>query len=568
MHQRRSQSDTKSTGSISGSLSSMPTTSNPSSKTNTGRVSIYTMRERVIQNKMTRMIGKLAPNTETEVTSRLHQEVPAIRLDGHLTYCVYITAQNLVHLTAIYILLYHAVFWLDSNVTGRQKPISSRLIDQTKFEQTHVIITANYFHLHTGLSINIDLIDTYVYISLIGVSLVELISTFLWTFRKKLPCLIVRHTKLRHRVSRILVGMICLPYISFIYWLGYHTFVTHHLKTSFSSFILAHFILLTLFDKPNLFRKRPDNPPDQSTPNRKHHRNSTSSSSTSSAPTPALGRPSFRSSTSTQPRRITPVINTSPSVVHPWSRWSSVTEIKLEIHECSTFYAQARQEADDLWPLVRRRIILTFYRTVTSFILFDCIPILTLNPHIRSIESQPLKFLIFILTLSTFISHSAFLFPVKLQTTLQRIATHLGQWRAQANVRAETINEWSSECDSYTRGSVVKLSSTSQHFIAIQHLSNAAHPQSNAHAMLYRLFSDPTYFLTTQLVLCLVLSVFQVVWLFLGKSWEKIIISWFIIFCSSYPIFKITRDRFIMDYVEEHEYVQTTTTTSRQKKSS
>ena len=379
MHQRRSQTDTKSTGSISGSLSSMPTTNNPSSKTNTGRVSIYTMRERVIQNKMTRMIGKLAPNTETEVTSRLHQEVPAIRLDGHLTYCVYITAQNLIHLTAIYILLYNAVFWLDPNVLGREKPVSSRLIDQTKFEQTHVIITSDYFHIHSGLSINIDLIDMYVYISLIGVSLVELISTFLWTLRKKLPYLIVRHTKLRQRASRILVAMISFPYLAFIYWLGYHTFVTHRLKTPISSFIFVHFILLILFDKPNLFRKRPDNLPDQPIPNRKHHRNSTSSSSTSSAPTPAFGRPSFRSSTSTQPRKIAPVINTSPSIVNPWSRWSSITEIKLEIHECSTFYGQARQEADDLWPLVRRRMILNFYRTLTSVILFDCIPILTMS---------------------------------------------------------------------------------------------------------------------------------------------------------------------------------------------
>ena len=64
---------------------------------------------------MTKIMSKLAPDTETEVTSRLHQEIPAIKLDGHLIYSLYHTVQNLIHLNCIYILLYHAVFWLDSN---------------------------------------------------------------------------------------------------------------------------------------------------------------------------------------------------------------------------------------------------------------------------------------------------------------------------------------------------------------------------------------------------------------------------------------------------------------------
>ncbi|UJR20751.1 hypothetical protein I4U23_023869 [Adineta vaga] len=568
MYQRRSQGDSKSTGSISGSLSAMPTSTNTSSTTNTGRVSIYSMRERVILNKMTRMMGKLAPNTETEVASRLHQEIPAIRLDGHLTYCLYITLQNILHLSTIYLLLYHTIFWLDPNGLGQDMPLTSRILEQTKYEQTHFIILPHSFYTNSGISINTDLINQYIYISLLGVSLVELISAFLWTLRKKLPILIQRNHKLKQRLSRLLVGMICLVYLSFITWLGFHTFSTQKLTLSFSSFIFGHLILLTLLDKPNLFHKSPDHSFEQSTTNRKQHRNSTSSSSTSSVATTVLGRPSYRSSASAQSRKISPIV-TSSSTNIPWSRWSSITEVKVEIHECSTFYGQARQEADDLWPLVVRRIILNLYRTITSFILFDFIPIATINHHVRSIENQPLKLIIFIFTLSTFITHSTFLFPVKLQTTLQRIATHLGQWRVQKDIRTETINEWSSECNSYTRGSVVKLSPTNRYFIAIQHLSNAAHPQSNAHAILYRLFSDPTYVLTIQFVLCLILSLFQIIWLIRGQTWEQILISWFIIFYSSYPIFKITRDRIIMDFVEDHEYVQTTiSTTSRQKKSS
>lgn len=168
--------------------------------------------------------------------------------------------------------------------------------------------------------------------------------------------------------------------------------------------------------------------------------------------------------------------------------------------------------------------------------------------------------------MSTFVTHSSFLFPVKLQTTLHRIATHLGQWKQQSSIRTETINEWSSECNSYTRGSAVKLSSNNRYYIAIQHLNNAANPQSKSHSMLYRIFGDPTYFLTIQFFLCIIIVIFHIIWIVRGRYWEQILIGYLIIFHSSYPIFKILRDRIIMDLVEEHEYFQTSTI-SKQKKS-
>ncbi len=178
-----------------------------------------------------------------------------------------------------------------------------------------------------------------------------------------------------------------------------------------------------------------------------------------------------------------------------------------------------------------------------------------LGPHVRSTDTQPLKLLIFIFTLSTFVTHSAFLFPVKLQTTLHRIATHLGQWRQQSNIRTDTINEWSSECNAYTHGSVVKLSSNNdKYFIATQHLSNAAHPQSISHAILYRLFSDARYLLTIQFIICMILIVCQLVWIIQGKYWHEILISTLIILNSSYTIFKIIRDRLIFDMIDDNEY--------------
>ncbi|CAF1404140.1 unnamed protein product [Adineta steineri] len=570
MHQRRSQGDSKSTSSTSGSLSSMSTTNNASSTSTTGRVSIYSMREKVILNKMTKMMGKLAPNTETEVTSRLHQEIPAIRLDGHLTYCLYSTLQNILHLSAIYIVLYHTVFWLDSNNFNKEILTSSRILEQTKYEHTHFITLTNRYYARTGTSVNIDLIDKYIYVGLLGISLVELISAFLWTFKKKLPVLVPRNQKLRQRTSRLLSVMIVFVYFGFIAWLILHTFITHQLSKTFFSLIFGHLIILTLLDKPNLFQNSSDNSSKQSTVSRKQNRNSTSSSSTSSIATSVVGRPSsYRSSTNTQPRKVNPIVTTSSSssTEIPSSRWSSITEQKIGVHECSTFYEQARQEANDLWSLFNRRIILNLYRTLTSFILFDFIPIKMMGNNVRSTDNQPLKLLILIFTLSTFITHSAFLFPVKLQTALHRIATHLGQWRSQSSIRTDTIHEWSSECNSYTRGSVVKLSSNNRYFVATEHLSNAAHPQSKAHAIIYRFFGDATYFINIQIVFCIILTILQFIWIIRSKYWEQILISWLITFYSSYPIFKITRDRIILNLVEYQDDVQTTTTL-KQKRSS
>lgn len=190
-----------------------------------------------------------------------------------------------------------------------------------------------------------------------------------------------------------------------------------------------------------------------------------------------------------------------------------------------------------------------------------------MHSHARSYSTQPLIFLVVIFLLSTFITHSSFLFPVKFQTTLHRIAVHLGQWRQQSNIRTDTIPEWSFECNSYTRGSVVKLSTNNRYYIAIQHLNNAAHPQSKSHSILSRFFVDPTYCLTIQFLCCLLIVSLNIIWIIRERFWERILIGYFLVFVSSYPVFKIVRDRIIMDFVEEHESIQTSTI-SKQKKSS
>jgi hypothetical protein len=175
--------------------------------------------------------------------------------------------------------------------------------------------------------------------------------------------------------------------------------------------------------------------------------------------------------------------------------------------------------------------------------------------------------LIIIFALSTFLTHSVFLFPIKFQTNLHRLATHLGQWRLQSFIRTETINEWSSECNSYTRGSVIKLSSdTGKYFIAIQNLSNAAHPQSKTHSILYRLFGEATHFITIQFSICIILIICQLFWIISGKLWYEILISILLILNTSYTIFKIIRDRLIFDMIRSYGSDEILLT-SKQKKS-
>ena len=189
------------------------------------------------------------------------------------------------------------------------------------------------------------------------------------------------------------------------------------------------------------------------------------------------------------------------------------------------------------------------------------------DPDTRSVDHQRFQILTLIFALSTFLTHSVFLFPIKFQTNLHRLATHLGQWRLQTFIRTDTINEWSSECNSYTRGSLIKLSSNEGiYFIAIQPSSNAAHPQSISHSILYRLFSNARYFLTIQFIICIILILCQLVWIIQGKHWYEMLITVLIIFNSSYTIFKIIRDRLIFDMIDDNEYDEIILT-SKQKKS-
>jgi len=169
--------------------------------------------------------------------------------------------------------------------------------------------------------------------------------------------------------------LIILINLSFLLCLIYFTFITHHLPIYCSLIFLGHLFILILLDKPHLFDESPYNPSKQSSSSsstRKSHR-----SSTSSMVTTALNRLSYRSSTSGQPRKINSLGDSN--TLTGWSRWSSVLEDKLDVHECTTIYSQARQEADEIWPVFLRRILLNIYRTISSFILFDFIPIKTIR---------------------------------------------------------------------------------------------------------------------------------------------------------------------------------------------
>jgi hypothetical protein len=173
--------------------------------------------------------------------------------------------------------------------------------------------------------------------------------------------------------------------------------------------------------------------------------------------------------------------------------------------------------------------------------------------------------LIVILNISTWLTHLCFLFPVKLQTTLNRLAVHLGEWRAQTLTQTGSAQLWSTESNSYTRGSVVQISNHHQCFLAVQPLSNAAHPQSRSHRLLYRLFGEATSFQTMKFLVSLVWLILVIIWIVHGQYWEEVIIGSLLIFHNSYTTFKIFRDRIILDFAEEHESSQGSNNTKQKK---
>ncbi len=188
------------------------------------------------------------------------------------------------------------------------------------------------------------------------------------------------------------------------------------------------------------------------------------------------------------------------------------------------------------------------------------------DTNIISTDNQRYKILIIIFALSTLLTHSVFLFSVKFQVNFRHLSNHLGQWRLKSSNRTDQIYEWSSECNIYTNGNMIKLSSNSdKYFIAIQHLSNAAHPQSISHSIFYRLFGKIRYFLRIQFFLSLILIFCQLFWIIHAKFGFEILISILIILNSSYTIFKIIRDRLIFDMIDKYESDQYLLTSKEKK---
>jgi hypothetical protein len=278
---------------------------------------------------MTRMMVRLTTDAQTKVIRRFHREIPSIHLDGPLTYCFYVTIQNLIHLNVIYILFYHTTFWLDASQTKNERIHFIEKIENTNYEQTILMSIENNHNQIVRPTINVRFIDKYVYITLIGVSTIELIVAFIWALQKKCFVLLQRNLRWRNRLKLLMIGMILIVYFIFIAWLFFHTFITHYLNIVIFILVLIHFIVLTILDKPNLFRSIPF-----------------------------------------QFRKVRSPVNSFFSSI----RWLSITEQKLDTHECSTIYSETRKEAKDLWIMVIRRIALKFYRTFASFIFFDFIP--------------------------------------------------------------------------------------------------------------------------------------------------------------------------------------------------
>lgn len=155
-----------------------------------------------------------------------------------------------------------------------------------------------------------------------------------------------------------------------------------------------------------------------------------------------------------------------------------------------------------------------------------------------------------IFALSTFLTHVHFLFPIQYQLNLQHLATHLGQWHRQSSSPStKSISEWSSECNFYPENSLIKISS---HYFLAQHShTNAAHPQSISHRLLFYLFHNLKTFSSLQFRLCLFLILCQLSWIIAGRFLCQILASCLIFFHSFYTIFQIVRDHVLFKMIDQ-----------------
>lgn len=324
---------------------------------------------------MTKLTVKLTSNNQPKLIRQFHSNFPSNEIDSHLIYCLYITIQNLIHLHVTYIFLFHATFWLNANETKNE---SIEFIEKTEYEQTHFIFIQDDYNNINRTKLNVHLINKYVYITLFSISIIELISSFLWKLQKKLLFSLQRNQKWKNLLRLLLIGFIFSLYLLFFFWILFHTFITHYLSVVIFIIILSHFLILIFLDKPNLFYDTSSRIYSMSNPSHKFSRRC------SSITLNPMNRFSFRSLTSIQSRKMNSLFL---SLFSPL-RWLSVSENQFHEHQCSTFYSDIREEVDHLCPIVLRRTILQFYHMFSSSIFFDLIPYKTMG---KTKERDPFK---------------------------------------------------------------------------------------------------------------------------------------------------------------------------------
>ncbi|CAF1200739.1 unnamed protein product [Adineta ricciae] len=532
MSHRRTPSDSKSTHNLNDSLNST---------SSTNRASTYSTRTDILSTQTSE------PDADGNQQSQQDSTYCT-----YFTYCFYTSLQNLIHVHVIYVLFYHTTFWLEPKYMRENSVPFKASLYKTEYEQTLFVSLINDYRNFHRSPVNMRAADKYVYRTLAGISLLEFCIAYIWTLQKKIYVFTCRYPKFRTFLSLLLSLIIAVFYLIYIFWMYTHTFVTRHLSRTIFAASLVHLIILTFLDKPYLFYNSSTDLFSVLHNARKVHRPFVCSTSLSPTSVSSPNRPPYRLALPTQSRKVNSLFST---LVFS-SRWWPVIEQNITAHQCSSIYAHTRKEADELWSVVFRRILIITYRTLASLIFFDLIPFQMINTGVRPVNIQQYHILVIIFTLATLLTQSIFLFPIELQIRLHHLATHLGRWRLKSTFRKDRIHECSIECNSNHRGSQIKYSSNQKekYFIGEEYLSNAAHPQSISHTILYYLFHNRLYFSSKQFLLCIILVLGQLLWLIQGKLWYEVVISGAFLLHNGFTIFQITRDRFIFELMDDNGY--------------
>ncbi|XP_064628999.1 transmembrane protein 39A-like isoform X2 [Lineus longissimus] len=157
-----------------------------------------------------------------------------------------------------------------------------------------------------------------------------------------------------------------------------------------------------------------------------------------------------------------------------------------------------------------------------------------------------------IVWVSAFVLCLLYYLPPKYVDTLHRCALHLGRWQKVEGRHAHVpYNAWS-ELQVWPMGALVKHV---RGLFKAEGINNTAEPGNNMHARFFFMFHKPLRVVNWLLIITWSLIMYQFFTLIQSSEWSHILSTTFMLFCNYYILFRLMRDRFILNRTYREEQI-------------